>query len=363
MPIYTVSGAIPAEQLGLTSMHEHLLIDGTAMMDDRQLWGSSDAEVSIDTIGLLRWNSHGLRDNLLVDDEAMIIRELKRFAAAGGSAVVDLTNVGIGRKVERLRGIAAATGVHVAVGCGWYVGSTHPPTMTCRSVDELADELTNELLYGLDGTGIRPAIIGEIGTSARITATEHKALSASGQAASRTGSAVNIHVDPHAHEGHAAVDILIDAGMDPARIILSHMDENLDMPYHLELASRGVVLEFDTFGQETYWDYPHRDPTDEQRLTHLADLLSRGLSTQITLGCDVYTKACHREYGGMGYEHLPARIIPALRDRFGISRDLLDDMLINTPRRLLERPNIIELVHLAKSSDGGDAGPVGRARP
>lgn len=351
MPIYTVLGALPAESIGLTSMHEHLLIDGTAMVDDRQLWGPSDAEVSLETIGPLRWNSHGLRDNLRVDDSDLIVRELTRFAAAGGSAVVDLTNIGLGRQVARLRDIATQTGVHVMVGCGWYVGASHPPTMASLSAEELADALTRELLFGVDDTGIRPALIGEIGTSAPITPAERKALLASGLAAGRTGAAVNVHVDPQGHEGHTAVDLLMESGVPADRIVLSHMDENLDMPYHLELASRGVVLEFDTFGQETYWDYPHRDPTDEQRLTHLAELLSHGLGNQVTLGCDVYTKACHREFGGMGYEHLPARIVPALRDRFAVSPEQLHDMLVSTPRRVLDRTDVTALTHLVPSDD------------
>lgn len=354
MPIYTVLGPVPPEDILLTSMHEHVLIDGTAMTDDRQLWAETGAAVSLENIGVLRWNTHGLRENLRVDDEQLVIRELQRFRAAGGSAVVDMTNVGLGRQVGRLGPISQQSGVHILVGCGWYVAPTHPALVRDSAPEELAAVLTSELICGLDGTGVLPALIGEIGTSTPITADERKVLFASGQAAATTGAAVNVHVDPRGQEGRQVVEILLGTGMASDRIILSHMDENLCLNYHLDLASTGAILEFDTFGQESYWDYPYRDPTDEQRFTHLAQLLDHGLENQLVLGCDVYTKACHREYGGMGYEHLPARVAPTLHRRFGATPEQLDKMLVNTPRRLLAR-NDVTTLHTNPSAPGASA--------
>jgi phosphotriesterase-related protein len=52
----------------------------------------------------------------------------------------------------------------------------------------------------------------------------------------------------------------------------------------------------------------------------------------------VYTKSMLRRYGGMGYEHLLKRIVPFLERRYGVGRDTLDRILIENPRRLLERP-------------------------
>ena len=116
------------------------------------------------------------------------------------------------------------------------------------------------------------------------------------------------------------------------------MDERINLDYHLALADRGVVLEMDTFGQESYWEFPHKDPTDIERCEHLAELLDRGLEGQVVLGCDVYNKMTHVEYGGMGYEHLPGRIAKLLEQHFEIMPVQLHTMLIDNPRRILERP-------------------------
>jgi phosphotriesterase-related protein len=51
----------------------------------------------------------------------------------------------------------------------------------------------------------------------------------------------------------------------------------------------------------------------------------------------VWTKTQLHAYGGMGYDHLLRRIVPALRSR-GVTSSMLDAMLVDNPRRLLERP-------------------------
>jgi phosphotriesterase-related protein len=126
--------------------------------------------------------------------------------------------------------------------------------------------------------------------------------------------------------------------MPPDRIILSHMDEFPDHAYHDAVAETGANLEYDTFGAEAYVsdDLPHT--TDMDRCEHLVRMIEAGYAAQLVLGCDVYTKSMLRRYGGRGYEHLLKRIVPFLERRYGVGRDTLDRILIENPRRLLERP-------------------------
>ena len=338
MPIHTVLGPIEPDQLGLTSMHEHLLIDCRVLHVEPETPPPAGDQVRIENLGWLHWNNQGLLDNLVVDDAAVVATELEAFAAAGGSGVVDMTNVGLGRDVARLPEIARNSGTHVMIGAGWYLHPTHPPEVEASSPERLAELIVAELREGVDGTGIRPALIGEIGSSHPVTERERKVLTAAAWAAIETGAAVNVHVEPAGAHGVEVAKLLTGEGMDPTRIVLSHMDERMDLDYHLAVAATGVVLEFDTFGMEAWWKIPDRDPTDGVRMGRVAELLSRGLGDRLVLGCDVFTKTCHRAWGGQGYQHLPARVAPMLRDHFGVAAEELETMLVHTPRRLLDRP-------------------------
>lgn len=338
MPIHTVLGPIAPADLGLTSMHEHLLLDASVLFVPPDEEPPHGDRVCIENLGFLHWNNQGLLDNLIVDDRDLVVRGLDEFARAGGSAIVDMTNVGLGRRVRELPALARRTGVHILVGCGWYLHATHPPETWDATADQLAQILVDELTDGIEETGVRPALVGEIGTSAPVTARERKMLTAAAWAAVETGAAVNVHVEPGGAHGVEVASLLVGEGVAPDRIVLSHMDERLDLNYHLAIADTGVILEFDTFGTEAYWRKPLKDPTDDERFTQLAELTARGLTDQLVLGCDVFTKTCHTAYGGQGYVHLLRRVVPMLREHYGISPAQVQRMLVDTPRRLLDRP-------------------------
>jgi phosphotriesterase-related protein len=338
MPIHTVLGPIEPDQLGPTSMHEHLLIDAT-------VWSTpptaepmpDDARVTIENLGFLRWNLLSLEDNLRMDDPEIAVRELVRVRDSGGSGIVDLTVIGLGRRISELPRIAQRSGLHIMVGCGIYVGDAHPPWVRDMSVDALTELLIGELRDGIDDTGVRPALIGEIGTGDPITDDERRVVVAAGAAGAQTGAAVNVHIDPRGEHALEVVDLLMREGMDPGRIVLSHMDEHLDAAYHLAVAETGAVIEYDTFGSEFYFGDNWKDPTDLERFEYVDLLLEHGCSGRLVFGCDVWVKAQLRTFGGTGYEHLMRRVRPALLRR-GVPEDVLEQILVATPRRLLDRP-------------------------
>jgi phosphotriesterase-related protein len=137
-----------------------------------------------------------------------------------------------------------------------------------------------------------------------------------------------------------AVEALLAEGMPAERIILSHMDERLDRGYHDACAETGAVLEFDTFGTEFFYSTASRarTPTDVERLHALEHLIGAGYASQIVLGCDVWTQANLLRNGGAGYEHLFSRVAPALSWACGADADAAEQILVGTPRRLLDRP-------------------------
>ena len=153
-----------------------------------------------------------------------------------------MTCIGIGPRIEDLVTVSEATGLHIMAGCGFYVHPTHPEWVERASAEELTEFLLSELTNGIQPTNIRPALIGEIGTSGPITERERKVLVAAGRAGAQTGAAVNVHLEARARHAIEVVEILCGEGMPADRVILSHMDLcTLDRDYHLAAARTGAT--------------------------------------------------------------------------------------------------------------------------
>ena len=334
--VHTVLGPIAAAELGVTSMHEHLLLDARILHAPSREPPPDDPRVTIESLGFVRWNLLALEDNLVLDDAALAVRELGLAAAEGQRAVVDLTAWGLGPQPARLPEIARATGMHVVAGCGVYLDRPHPPEVRGLGEEGLTELLRSALDDGIPGAGFRAGLLGLIGTSAPVTAAEHAALRAAGRAAAATRAAVTVRLDPAERRGHWVLDELGAVGCRPEQVIFGNADEFLDLAYLGSLADAGATLEV-CFGNEAYYRNGYKDPTDAERLAALEELLGAGHGGRIVLGCSVWTKSQLGAFGGMGYGHLLRRIVPELARR-GVGEDELTRMLVANPARLLDRP-------------------------
>ena len=334
--IQTVLGPIQADELGITSMHEHLLADARILRAAPREPLPETARVTIENLGFLRWNLLALEDNLVLDDADRAAEELGRAAALGQRAVVDLTVWGLGARPRDLPAIACATGLHVIAGCGAYLDRPHPPEVAGRSEAELVERFVAALEDEIEpGSGVRAGLLGLIGTSEPVTDSEQRVLRAAGAAAGRTGAAVTIRLDPAARRGEWVLEQLATAGCPPQQVIFGNVDEFVDREYLGALARAGATLEW-CFGNEAYYRDGYKDPTDAERLDGICALLADGFGDRCVLGCSVWTKTQLRAYGGMGYDHLLRRIVPTLRAR-DVPEDALEAMLVTNPRRLLDR--------------------------
>ena len=338
MPIHTVLGTIDPDRLGPTSMHEHLFLDAADALEDPET-ETIDQPVTIDQLGDLHWNAVSNRANLALDDADLLTAELQRVREHGGGAIVDVTPFGMGRRVADLPIISEHSGVHILMGCGFYRHPSHPPWVAQQSAEQLAEYLVGELENGLDGTGIKPALIGEIGTADPVSDDEWKVLHASAIAAELTGVALSIHVDPQGgYQTPLILEWLTGHGADPTRVIMGHSDEVLNLDNHRDLMNTGATVEYDLFGTEFYYPGRGNYATDYERMEAVAILVSEGYSDRLVLGCDVQCKTMLETYGGMGYAHIMKRIAPDLRENFGVPQDDLNQILIKNPARLLDRP-------------------------
>jgi hypothetical protein len=74
-------------------------------------------------------------------------------------------------------------GVNVVMGTGFYKDAWLPPVVHEMSVDGMARFMVKEITEGVDATGIRAGVIGEVGVSLSITPTEERMLVSFGASA------------------------------------------------------------------------------------------------------------------------------------------------------------------------------------
>ena len=193
--ILTVKGPIEPDTLGPTIMHEHIFLDWRVPSQKNATDTGLYAEpVSLQNLSVLRVRATSSRDNLLLTDMNLAIAELLHFKRWGGQAVVDTTpGHGFGRDPRALLQVSNATGLDIVMGAGFYVGGFHPPDMDSRTVEDLTEELIRDVVFGVEDTGIRSGIIGEVGTSRILTANEMKSVRASARASKATGVAISFH--------------------------------------------------------------------------------------------------------------------------------------------------------------------------
>ena len=336
----TVLGDIPAELAGVVLPHEHLICDSTVWLQDPiDSVGArmAGAQIAIENLWWMRQFPNTSREVVILDDEGIAISELRMFAEAGGSTLVDLTTPGIGRDVEALSRISARSGVHIVAATGFYIAAAHPSRVSTESISGLATEMIKEIAEGIGDTGIRAGVIGELGVSHPIDPNEAKVLRAAAHAQIETGAAISVHTAAHAIDVNSALeiaDILKDAGADMDRVVMGHLDTSLHRPdYHRAVAERGCFLEFDLFGHEFFEsENGFQSFGDTETARAVALLAAEGHADQLLVSQDTCYKIQLTEYGGYGYAHILRSIVPRLR-LWGLAEDDIRKILVENPRR------------------------------
>ncbi len=305
--VMTVSGPMPPEKLGFTLPHEHTGIS---------LWHIAN-----------RWDYWELSP-----DEDLIVEELRDFRRRGGGTLVDLTPPGVGRDPDRLRRLASSSGLNIVMGTGWYREAYYPAEALIdrRSVDDLAAEMIREFTDGVGGSGIRPGIIGEIGTDKPwVSAREERVHRAAARAAKQTGMAITTHGVQSA-VGLAQLAIFIEEGVDPSRVVIGHADSHHDIDFYLEVLAAGANVQFDFLGHR----FGVEEALEPRLVETIVELLERGFAPQLLLSQDVCHNAQLKANGGFGYVYLQQHFLPTLRTA-AVGEGEIRQMTVDNPRRIL----------------------------
>lgn len=338
--VMTVNGPIPSADLGVTLMHEHLQNDCSCWWHppkDPARQYLVDGPVRIEILSELRQDPFVNKHNIALDELDLCIEEVADFAKAGGRTIVDPTCRGIGRDPVKLRRIAAASGLNIVMGAGYYLASSMPEEVARLSVDDIADQIVTEALYGTDGTDAKIGLIGEIGVSSDFTAEEEKSLRGAARAQVRTGLPLMVHLPGWFRLGHRVLDIVEAEGANLSHTVLCHMNPSHDdWDYQRTIAERGAFIEFDMIGMDYFYaDQQVQCPSDDEVARAILRLADAGHLAKVLLSQDVFIKMMLTRYGGNGYAFVQRHFLPRLA-RHGMDAASCDMLMTTNPRRVFD---------------------------
>ena len=272
----------------------------------------------------------GFKNNLdcRLDQYDLICQEMKDLRALGVSNTIEMTNRYMGRNPQFMLDLMRDTGINVVACTGYYQDAFFPEHVAARSVEQLAQEMVDEIVIGIDGTELKAGIIAEIGSSEGvITPLEEKVFIAAARAHIETGRPISTHTS-FSTMGVEQLVLLQAHGVDLSRVTVGHCDLKDNLDNILRMIELGAYVQFDTIGKNNY--YP-----DEKRIAMLHAIRDRGLLSHVMLSMDITRRSHLKANGGNGYDYLLTTFIPQLRQS-GFSQADVDTMLRDNPSKFFQ---------------------------
>ncbi len=275
--VRTVLGDIDPAELGVTYAHEHLVIDGGRPI---QLF----PDFRLDSV-----------------DDA--VAELAPAKALGLRAVVDAMPADCGRNATKLAAVSRASEIHVVAPTGLhherYYHDRHWSAVL--GAEEIAALFVADVEDGIDAhdyagpvvrrTPHRAGVVKVAAGRDRLAPIEEKVFAAAAAAHVRTG----VPILTHCEGGTAApaqARYLIERGVRPANVVLSHTDKVVDRAYQREIFATGAMVEYD---QGFRW----KETEENGTLTLLAWAFEDGFGERVVLGMDAARRGYWTVHGGM----------------------------------------------------------------
>jgi phosphotriesterase-related protein len=264
----------------------------------------------------------------VLNDARLAESELKKFVAIGGRSLVDCTSLELGRDPRALEAIASATGLNIVMGSGHYRDPyIDRDLMDRKGVAGLAKALIDEIEHGFEDSGIRPGIIGEVGSNRGwVSSTEERALRVAAKAHLATGLTIMTHA-ARWPLGLPQLDVLCEVGVDPRCVIVGHCDMVPSMEYHEAIAARGAFAEFDTIRGE-------QDYMTNRQVEYVVNLARKGYLEQVLISHDVCLTSLYTANGGKGYAFVTGPFVERLRAA-GLTEDDVNTLIVDNPARAL----------------------------
>lgn len=316
VPVAT-GATIDTGDLGATLMHEHVFVLSPEILQNGLATFDEEAEI------------------------ANAVDRLDELKAAGIDTIVDLTVIGLGRYLPRIRRIAEATDLNIVVATGVYTYGDLPMHVHYRSlfvggpVELMTGMFVRDIEEGIGDTGVRAGILKCATDEHGVTEGVEAVLRAVARAHRRTGVPISTHTHAPTEQGVAQQRIFEAEGVDLSRVVIGHSGDTTDAEYLEELMGRGSYIGMDRFGVDALLSF-------EQRCDIVAEMCHRGRADRMVLSHDAM---CFSDWFDMEilrqaaanwhYLHISRDVIPALEER-GVVDEQIRTMLVDNPRRIFE---------------------------
>ncbi len=223
------------------------------------------------------------------------------FRRIDGGTLVDAQAIGPERAPRLQKAAAERAGVHIVASTGLH-RSNHYPVDHFRftePVDRLAQRFISEIETGMgiyqstqliEQTDIRAGVIKFASDYHVIDDRAKHAAEAAAIAHLATGAPILTHCEM----GTCAVEqveLLEGFGVHPTALLICHLDRNLDLYLHEDVADTGAYLVYDGISRIEYH-------SDMEVIEVLRRMLEDGYGRQILLGMDMGRRSMWRSYGG-----------------------------------------------------------------
>ncbi|MCC5890351.1 MAG: phosphotriesterase-related protein [Alkalibacterium sp.] len=257
------------------------------------------------------------------------IEEYKELYRRGVRNIIDVTVRGMKRNPDYVKQVQDETGINIIQSTGWYQDKFLPEYIESSTVEELADMMIKDIEVGMGDTGIKAALIGEIGTSKNtMTEREEKVFKAAVLAHKKTGVPITTHTTLGTY-GKEQVAFFKSENIDLKNIVIGHVDLTGDIDYVLDLLKEGVYVEFDTVGKEAYMP-------DQTRVDMLKEIENQGYTEKVFLSMDITRRSHLKAFGGIGYSYLMDSFVPLMLEN-GISEEFVEKMLSHNPQNFFKK--------------------------
>lgn len=296
--ISTTLGPKSFTELGLILPHEHIFVD------------------------LRTWDTPGYAQAEAEDVIRLMAPEVTRGQAAGVTAIVECSTVGVGRRADIDRAVSEATHLPVVVPTGVYREPWVPGWVRDASEAYLSEWMLSELQGEIEKSGVQAGWIKLSAGDDGLTACETKIL----RAAATAGRETNAVIGSHTIRGRVVrdqLDIIEAMGYTPERFIWIHTQVEPEFALHLEMAHRGAWLEYDAIGNN-----------DENDLLNIQRLLDAGMGDHLLLSHDRgwYDPALPEGGVPKPYTYLSDQFLPKLRAA-GVAEDVIHQLTHVNPYR------------------------------
>lgn len=314
--VNTVLGAVPAEELGVVSVHEALLsvVPGAEYAFD----------ITIDRAEIFETLAAKLQD----------------FRAHGGGTIVDSTGMFHGRDVRLYESLSRTTGVHIVASTGqgpeellggyFLTPQTNPPTPW--PADKFADLFTKEVAEGMVVPRVErrgaAGLVATVATVEGMTATDESLFRGAARTALSTGVPVSVRYGSDAvHD----LDVVLDEKLPADRIVVAGGDRKdaVAAGAPLGITRRGAYVALDHVGLEG-----DSHITDAERAALVADLVQAGFGHRILLSCNATGVAKGHPGHDLPYSYVLTTFVPLLKEQ-GLSDEDTQRILVDNPRDLL----------------------------